>query len=98
MGPQHFFLVIFPDRSAYIPSPLGEKKVQPRKFLRCGIPKSKIRILGGIYGEKPAPQADFFFLGGGGGGGFFFPPPENLIFGLFAYHPDQWCTKFWLLT
>ena len=36
-----------------------------------------------------------FFLGGGF---FFSPPPENLIFGLFAYHPDQWCTKFWLLT
>ena len=41
MGPQHFFPGhFFPDRSAYIPSPLGEKKVrQPRKFLRCGISK-----------------------------------------------------------
>ena len=52
-------------------------------------------ILGGRYREKSAPQADFFFWGWEF---LFFPPPENLIFGLFAYHPDQWCTKFWLLT
>ena len=73
MGPQHFFPGhFFPDRRAYIPSPLGEKKVRHHEnSFGAAFPKSKIRILGGIYGEKPAPQADFFFFWGGD---FFFPP------------------------
>ena len=45
--------------------------------------------------EESLRRRRIFFWGRGF---FFFPPPENLIFGLFAYHPDQWCAKFWLLT